>query len=292
MASYWIAVPTGSGTSHLTLKWLGSLSPQEVYRYTSLLDDIARSTSKFPVVSTGLGVLGRKSPNMVDFIQPNPRMMGAFNRLGANQPVPHVTRFDISNAMNTGGLSPMDNVLADTINLYKGENGITSVVYSVKLGKRSPLTWIKDSMGLSKYASIPAAAQEAIVGAILGAAPMVATEDPKDAIWTALGGAAVLAGIGQSSRTLQNTAAKLELLSGIPKKRKGLLGAYAKPIKRYGHDRDVVLNLIKSRNYHLDKLTQSEEALKAFSANQPIWNNTSVSQHIYKIPQLFTKAKK
>lgn len=161
MSVYFIGVPTGMGQEHMTLKFLGELSDNEARSWARQMDMMAQSVQSFPMISEGLGMLGKHKTHLVNFIKPNKRLEKALSLVGNNlssQP-PHVTVHGLGRAgqlpINTGPVSSMDNVLAETVNLYRAQpGGNYDVVYSVKLKRRSPITWIKDKLGFSKFAEL------------------------------------------------------------------------------------------------------------------------------------------
>lgn len=157
-AVYFIGIPMGVGNEHLTLKHLGRISDDEVRSWARQLDYIAGSISKFPVKSEGIGILGYKKPNLVDFVRSNPRVEAALDILGNAEQTLHVTNHGISSfnrgrPINTGPLANRDEILAEEIHIYKavGHRNYQSV-YHVKLRRRTPITWLADKMGLSKFA--------------------------------------------------------------------------------------------------------------------------------------------
>jgi len=54
--------------------------------------------------------------------------------------------------VNTGPINTMSTVTAQEVHLYKVTGTNYAPVHTVKLRKRNPITWIKDSLGLNKYA--------------------------------------------------------------------------------------------------------------------------------------------
>jgi 2'-5' RNA ligase len=156
-AMYFIGVPTGVGQEHMTLKALGRLTEQEARAWARNLDQL-KTVEKFPMVSKGLGMLGKHKTHLVNFLHVDPRIKSALNMLGstvAKQP-PHVTVHGLGKAgrfpVNTGPINTMSTVTAQEVHLYKVTGTNYAPVHTVKLRKRNPITWIKDSLGLNKYA--------------------------------------------------------------------------------------------------------------------------------------------
>lgn len=149
MAAYYIAIPLGPGTEHMTLKYLGNLSDIEVEQWKQKMESLS-NIQKFPVSSEGLGILGRYRPALVDYIKKNPRLNSAFELVDNTIVPPHVTNRNIVPEIS-GAISPMGTVVADRVNLYKREGSSHPVVYSVELKRRKPTTWVMDQLGLSKF---------------------------------------------------------------------------------------------------------------------------------------------
>lgn len=149
MANYYIAIPLGLGTEHMTLKYLGQLSDFEVEQWKQKMEALS-NIQKFPVSSEGLGILGRQRPYLVDYIKRNPRLnasFGVFDNLSAPA---HVTNRVIV-PETTGAIDQMNTVLADKVNMYKVDAGKHEIVHTVEFRKRRPSTWIMDQLGLSKF---------------------------------------------------------------------------------------------------------------------------------------------
>lgn len=163
MSTYFIAVPTGSGNEHMTLKYLGNLSDSEARAWARQLDRLGE-LEKFPLISEGLGVLGKYKPHLVNFIKKDQRIGRALNMLGNTfeSLPPHVTvhglgRLSPSGGMpvNTGPVGTIGPTVAEEVILYRSnKNGGYQPVHTVKLRKRNPITWIKDMLGINKYAEI------------------------------------------------------------------------------------------------------------------------------------------
>lgn len=149
MAAYYIAIPLGPGTEHMTLKYLGNLSDIEVEQWKQKMEALS-NIQKFPVSSEGLGILGRYKPYLVDYIKRNPRLDASFNVFD-NLSVPaHVTNRTIV-PETTGAIDTMDSVLADKVNMYKSDLGKHEVIHTVEFKRRKPTTWVMDQLGLSKF---------------------------------------------------------------------------------------------------------------------------------------------
>jgi 2'-5' RNA ligase len=149
---YFIAIPTSfGGPEHMTIKFLGNLTQAQVNKVKIKLDQLA-SVEKVPLVSGGVGVLGRKSTFIVDFVADKDiRLQSIFKPFNKSMKniVPHVTAFKIkpkdTNTVNTGAITPMSSVLAEKIVLYKTSKPYKYIpVHEVYLKKRTPWNWIKD----------------------------------------------------------------------------------------------------------------------------------------------------
>lgn len=156
--TYFIGVPIGNGSEHMTLKYLGQLSEEEVRGWARQLDQLGTKVTKFPVKSLGVGLLGKTKPFLVDFIQKTPRAAKALDFLGDTKRTLHVTNhsvpdFSPNEATNTGPMNANVNTLAEEVHLYRvrGHRDYESV-YAVQLRRRTPVAWLADKFGLGKYA--------------------------------------------------------------------------------------------------------------------------------------------
>jgi len=150
---YFIAIPTISGgPEHMTIKFLGDLTGSQVDKVKLQMEDINK-IQKMPLVSEGVGILGRKNLFMVNFIEDkDKRLKDLFNIFNNKKsPItPHVTSFKVKtptppSGYNSGGMRPMDTILADKVVLYKTLGAYKyKSVHEVVLKKRTPWTWIKD----------------------------------------------------------------------------------------------------------------------------------------------------
>ena len=148
---YFIAIPTSyGGPEHMTVKFLGELSETQVQKAKDRMEALA-NIEKVPLTSKGVGLLGRKSPYFVDFVDDEDRrirdIFKTFNK-SSKKTIPHVTAFKIKKTdttFNTGAIDPMSSVLADKVVLYRTAGMHKyETVYEVALKNRTPWNWVKD----------------------------------------------------------------------------------------------------------------------------------------------------
>lgn len=150
---YFIAIPTSmGGPEHMTIKFLGELSSNQVDKVKRSMDDL-NAIQKMPIVSEGIGLLGRKNMFMVNFVNDEDKRLqdvfSVFNKSSRNL-VPHVTSFKVkkgppTKGYNSGALPPMQTLLADKVVLYKTVGAYKYIpIKEVKLQRRTPWNWIKD----------------------------------------------------------------------------------------------------------------------------------------------------
>lgn len=175
MSKYFIAVPTDNNIGHMTVRFLGELSSSEVSYWINKMNELT-NIEKFPIKSMGMGMLGQHESQIVNFIKKNPRLnktLGIFDEGRYRPQIPHVIVQRQFYPNPPGPIAPMNTVLADKVNLYEDDGNGWRVVHSVMLQRRSPITWIKDMLGFSKFAESEKLAAiapyiEAAVGGALG----------------------------------------------------------------------------------------------------------------------------
>lgn len=142
---YFIGVDAGPEKwSHMTLKFLGDLSPEEVSSVKNQMSQVAQRTSKLELRPEGYGLLGRSKPNLVDFIEPTDKVTSLFKKLRNNSAVPHITR-QYGEVGKHGPFNLIDEQLVEELHLYRSDGYKDyKKVFTVKLQRRSPLEWLKD----------------------------------------------------------------------------------------------------------------------------------------------------
>lgn len=303
MNKYWIGIPTDNFGGHLTLKYIGEATPDQIARLKMKLDQL-KTVQAFPVKSLGVGILGRRSASFVDFIGSNKRLMAALDQFGMRgKQVPHVTRFRVE-PMTTGPVDPMNTTLAKVINLYENTGSSTNVIYSVELSRRTPVTWVMDQLGLSKYAeeqmnktALHPAVIEGLAGAAVGGLPTLAiTQDPRDAGIMAGAGAASFLGLGALARHnrkgfLQNKINSIKAhkesedkvfaghLAKAMQDRKDILNATPRDTEALKRTYQDVAFIKKQRRYYGDKWNKVLDKYDKTDLKTPFWKRPKYPKH-------------